>query len=494
MALPVDRSVLSRDILDLVRHTDLNSLTSKYVRTRMEAKHNVKLGDFRKEIDFMIRDSIEAIESGKSPKPENGTANNNSSKSDSKKVAKLEINNVEKRDPSPPPKAETPISLADFEFEEDNDKFSAIKRRRATQRPVVQRKSATKRTKQDDEGAPPRKKTAFTKLCVLSDDLSALLNRKYMRRADVVKLMWEYFRKNNLLDPKDRRFVIFDEPMKAVFGMRRIQAFGMMKVLKNHIKDLEFLDEDTRRTAMHEIELLEENGELEQGSASFSSKASKPAAKSSAKPSKPPTKTSARNARNSKPSKSSKPSKTFVHDSDSSDSSSSEEEEKPSTSPKLSANNNHVQDNASPSTSKLEPKLEPKLDSKLEEPRTPKLVLRISKKTDRVVSVKVNDDEEAQQAKNARANVSQALDNGSSQNLSSNASTADLDGPPQLDLEVPNDASSSGSSSGSSSSGSSSGSSSSGSASSSPERPAQNNNVVRRNLNNDLDLSESDSD
>jgi hypothetical protein len=114
----------------------------------------------------------------------------------------------------------------------------------------------------------------------------------------------------------------------------------MMKVLKNHIKDLEFLDEDTRRTAMHEIELLEENGELERGNTSSVSTSKMP-----------------------------------VEDSESSDSSSDEQveqaEQKSLTPPKPASNNHAV--SASPSTSKTP-----------DEPRAAKLVLRISKKNDRV--------------------------------------------------------------------------------------------------------------
>jgi hypothetical protein len=120
----------------------------------------------------------------------------------------------------------------------------------------------------------------------------------------------------------------------------------MMKFLKNHIKDLDFLDEDTQRTAMKEIEELEENGELNFGKSSMPG-----------------------------------PSKLAVAQSDSSDSSSdSDSEDEPSkntsrilTSPSTSSNNN-TSVNESPSTSKMK------------EPRAAKLVLRISKNNDRVNS------------------------------------------------------------------------------------------------------------
>lgn len=55
-------------------------------------------------------------------------------------------------------------------------------------------------------------------ICELSDDLSALTGIRYLRRCDVMKFMWAYFRLHNLFDPKDRRLVVLNEPLKKVFG------------------------------------------------------------------------------------------------------------------------------------------------------------------------------------------------------------------------------------------------------------------------------------
>ncbi|KAI6188065.1 SWIB/MDM2 domain-containing protein [Aphelenchoides besseyi] len=251
MSLPVERDTLAIDILELVRNADLKVMTSKSIRGQLEAKYNVPFRDFRKEIDEIIRASIVQIRSTESasaikqdqPQQTNGSlktpSTNNNEDSDSD-VSSPRMNDV----------------AAFGDMADDNDVYSAVKRRRAAQRPV-QRKPPAKRAKKESSG---KKNTAFTRICVLSDELSTILDRRYMRRSDVVKEMWAYFKKNNLLDPKDRRFVIPDERMRAVLGGRRIQAFGMMKNLKNHIKDVDLLDEDTRRTAIREIEQLEDSG------------------------------------------------------------------------------------------------------------------------------------------------------------------------------------------------------------------------------------------
>jgi chromatin remodeling complex protein RSC6 len=202
--LPVEYSRLSEDIFDLVKRTDLSLLTSKFVRNQMEEKHGVQLRDFRTQIDEIIRNSIQKINSKKSDtKPMNGDTVV-SSKSES----------------STPPKSEIPTM--DLSFDDDNDKYTAIKRRRA--HTAIQRKPPAKRTKKAKESGGTKKNTAFTKVCVLSDELSAVLERKYMKRSDVVKAMWAYFREHNLMDPKDKRYALIDERMRPVFGTKRIQV------------------------------------------------------------------------------------------------------------------------------------------------------------------------------------------------------------------------------------------------------------------------------
>lgn len=42
-----------------------------------------------------------------------------------------------------------------------------------------------------------------------------------MPRHIVVKEMWAYFRKNNLMDPKDRRKVLLNESLQKIFGVKK---------------------------------------------------------------------------------------------------------------------------------------------------------------------------------------------------------------------------------------------------------------------------------
>ncbi len=57
-----------------------------------------------------------------------------------------------------------------------------------------------------------------------------------MSRTLVVKALWAYFKKHDLQDPKDRRYILCDAKLKAIFQKDRINAFKMNKDLSNHLK------------------------------------------------------------------------------------------------------------------------------------------------------------------------------------------------------------------------------------------------------------------
>ncbi|VDM49720.1 unnamed protein product [Toxocara canis] len=137
------------------------------------------------------------------------------------------------------------------------------KKRRAA---PAAKKGAPKKKRTPAEGGAKRKVchslhplllTAYSVCCALTDDLAAIVGKQYMRRSEVVKAMWAYFRTNNLMDPKDKRYVLADEPLMKLFKKRRFLAFGMMKDLVPHIIEAKFLN-DTDRAALEKYEAEED--------------------------------------------------------------------------------------------------------------------------------------------------------------------------------------------------------------------------------------------
>ncbi|XP_024454194.1 protein TRI1 isoform X3 [Populus trichocarpa] len=75
----------------------------------------------------------------------------------------------------------------------------------------------------------------FTKLCSLSPQLQELVGVPELARTGVVKKLWAYIREKNLQDPKNKRNIICDESLRALFDVDSIDMFQMNKALSKHI-------------------------------------------------------------------------------------------------------------------------------------------------------------------------------------------------------------------------------------------------------------------
>ena len=56
-----------------------------------------------------------------------------------------------------------------------------------------------------------------------------------LSRPQVVKKLWEHIKGNELQDPKDKRQIICDEKMQAVFKQSKVDMFQMNKIIGNHL-------------------------------------------------------------------------------------------------------------------------------------------------------------------------------------------------------------------------------------------------------------------
>ena len=75
----------------------------------------------------------------------------------------------------------------------------------------------------------------LTKKMKLSSDLADVVGKKEASRAECIKQLWAYIKKNNLQDPENKQFFVPDKKMAKVFGNDRIRAFGMAKFLSAHL-------------------------------------------------------------------------------------------------------------------------------------------------------------------------------------------------------------------------------------------------------------------
>ena len=69
----------------------------------------------------------------------------------------------------------------------------------------------------------------------LSPTILASSGDKDLPRSEVVSKVWEYIKKHDLQDAKDRRQINADENLEKVFGQKSASMFEMNKHLSRHL-------------------------------------------------------------------------------------------------------------------------------------------------------------------------------------------------------------------------------------------------------------------
>jgi len=77
---------------------------------------------------------------------------------------------------------------------------------------------------------------ALMKPMALSGDLEAVVGKGPMPRSQVVKKLWEYIKKHDLQNPKNKRNILADAMLKKIFGGKaEVTMFEMTKLVSKHI-------------------------------------------------------------------------------------------------------------------------------------------------------------------------------------------------------------------------------------------------------------------
>ena len=99
------------------------------------------------------------------------------------------------------------------------------------------KKKAKKKTKKKKKKKTKRKpNAAFMRPLMPSDKLAAVVGSKPIPRTQVVKKLWQYIKKHDLQDPKNRRNIIADAKLKPIFGKPKVSMFEMTKIVSKHLK------------------------------------------------------------------------------------------------------------------------------------------------------------------------------------------------------------------------------------------------------------------
>ena len=68
-----------------------------------------------------------------------------------------------------------------------------------------------------------------------SPTLAAVVGAGTMPRTEVVKKIWAYIRKNNLQNPNNKRNILSDDKLLAVFGKKEVTMFELAGLIGKHL-------------------------------------------------------------------------------------------------------------------------------------------------------------------------------------------------------------------------------------------------------------------
>ncbi|WP_209308425.1 SWIB/MDM2 domain-containing protein [Sphingomonas corticis] len=68
-----------------------------------------------------------------------------------------------------------------------------------------------------------------------SADLAEIVGKNDLPRSEVVSKVWEYIKKHDLQDAKDRRQINGDDKLQKIFGKKSVSMFEMNKHLSAHL-------------------------------------------------------------------------------------------------------------------------------------------------------------------------------------------------------------------------------------------------------------------
>ena len=98
-------------------------------------------------------------------------------------------------------------------------------------------KKAAPKKKAAKKKSARKPNAAFMAPLTPSAPLAEVVGSKPLPRTEIVKKIWDYIKKNNLQDKKNRRMINADAKLKPMFGNKdQISMFELAKVVNKQVK------------------------------------------------------------------------------------------------------------------------------------------------------------------------------------------------------------------------------------------------------------------
>jgi len=101
---------------------------------------------------------------------------------------------------------------------------------------ITKVKVAKKTTKKEVVKKKRKPNPAFMKPMKISEELAKVVGSKPLPRTEITKKLWAYIKKNKLQNKINKRNIIADANLKAVFGGKKeVSMFEMTKLVNKHL-------------------------------------------------------------------------------------------------------------------------------------------------------------------------------------------------------------------------------------------------------------------
>ena len=104
-----------------------------------------------------------------------------------------------------------------------------VTKKKATKKKAT-RKKAKKKAKKKRKVNP-----AFARPLKPSAVLADVIGSKAIPRSQVIKRIWDYIKKHQLQNPKNRRNILADAKLRQVFGKGEVTMFELTKIVNKHL-------------------------------------------------------------------------------------------------------------------------------------------------------------------------------------------------------------------------------------------------------------------
>ena len=119
-------------------------------------------------------------------------------------------------------------------------KKKPAKRKVAAKKKPAKKKVAKKKVATKKKPAKKKRKLnpALMRTLEASDKLAAVVGSKKITRQKAIKYFWDYVKKHDLQDSKDRRNINLDNLLKGLFGSnkKQVSMFDATKVISKNLK------------------------------------------------------------------------------------------------------------------------------------------------------------------------------------------------------------------------------------------------------------------